>query len=120
MARLMSLAPTAEVGRAPGVRESLDWGGAGGAGFTFAFVNAPATLIAAAEVAGVKVFGVNVHRRAVGDGFAEHVEDGAVEARGAAARDAGGWAEGVCAREEEDFRGVDVSESRDLRLVEED
>jgi hypothetical protein len=54
----------------------------------------------------------------VRDGLAEHVEDGAVEARDAAARERVGGGERVEAREEENLRGVDVAEAGDFRLVE--
>ena len=59
-------------------------GAARKARFALAVIDAPATAPAAVVVTAFDVFGIDIHGRAVCDGFVEHVEDGAVEARQAA------------------------------------
>src|SRR5918911_1539404 len=114
---LTTLTLGAEVGRAAGVGGAADGGFAFGAGLTFAVVDAPATLVAAAaEVAAVDVLRVYVHRGAVGERLAEDVKDCPVKLRDLTARQVRGRGEGAHAREVEHFGGVDVAEPRDLRL----
>ncbi len=115
---LATLAARAEEGRAPALHEAADARAAGGARLAFAVVDAPVAFVAAAVVAALYVFRVNIHRRAVSDCFREDAEDGAMQAKGAEARERGGDGEGIDARDVQSLCGVDVAETRDPCLVE--
>lgn len=66
------------------MRDAADGRAAMGARLALSVVDAPAAFVGSAVIAAVNILRVNVHGRAVRDGFVEHVADGAVKARQAA------------------------------------
>jgi hypothetical protein len=96
---------------APNVRAALD------ARFALAFVHLPESFKGFAVRKTVWVFQVDSGGGAVRDSFGQYVEDGLVQTLDSACGKSRGSLEGIHSRAEQGFGGVDVAQTQNPRLI---